>query len=291
MSMMGPLDFPALYRSASAASHVTQRRFYLVLGSTLAIFVVSAACSFLDLQSRYLAAAQAGLLFISLGFSIYLASAKPQKSWYGARALAESVKTISWRYMMRTEPFDGADPVARANLITTLRRTIADNREVSAHASSLEGVDQVTPAMEAWRSRTLAERQALYVDQRINHQLGWYSRKALASRASARRWFAMLIFANCLAILAALGNTAYPEFTYWPTDVFAAAAAAVLGWLQGKKYEDLAAAYTLTAHEIGLVRAELATVVDEAAFSKFVADAESAFSREHTQWQARRDTE
>ena len=49
------------------------------------------------------------------------------------------------------------------------------------------------------------------------------------------------------------------------------------------------ASYNLTAHEIGIIRANSDSVETEKDLSNFVNEAELAFSREHTQWVARRD--
>ncbi|HEL3238443.1 TPA: SLATT domain-containing protein [Stenotrophomonas maltophilia] len=68
-----------------------------------------------------------------------------------------------------------------------------------------------------------------------------------------------------------------------------AIASGALAYLQSKRYSELAASYALTAHEIGVVEEQLAQVKGEREFSLFVGDAENAFSREHTQWEARKD--
>lgn len=64
-------------------------------------------------------------------------------------------------------------------------------------------------------------------------------------------------------------------------------AASIIGWTQIKKLNELAAAYTMAAHEIGLIRSMSDSVSTDAEFSGFVNDAEKAFSREHTLWIAR----
>jgi hypothetical protein len=64
-------------------------------------------------------------------------------------------------------------------------------------------------------------------------------------------------------------------------------AAAIIGWIQIKRYSELASAYALTAHEIGIIEERARSAYTNEAFSQFVNDAEQAFSREHTQWVAR----
>ena len=60
--------------------------------------------------------------------------------------------------------------------------------------------------------------------------------------------------------------------------------------MQAKRFSELASSYTLAAHEIALIREQSFLPKTETEFSLFVSDAENAFSREHTQWVARRDT-
>ncbi|MCV5359976.1 DUF4231 domain-containing protein, partial [Escherichia coli] len=62
--------------------------------------------------------------------SVYLFSVRPEKLWYGGRAVAESIKTITWRYVCRAEPFQGDDQVARKDFHHTLKAIIEQNREV-----------------------------------------------------------------------------------------------------------------------------------------------------------------
>jgi hypothetical protein len=65
-------------------------------------------------------------------------------------------------------------------------------------------------------------------------------------------------------------------------------AVAVIGWMQAKKYASLSEAYAVTSHEVALVASTLSAELDEDAWAQAVHDAEAAFSRELTMWQARR---
>jgi SMODS and SLOG-associating 2TM effector domain 1 len=65
----------------------------------------------------------------------------------------------------------------------------------------------------------------------------------------------------------------------------------VIGWVEVKRYNELAASYRITSHEIGIIKSEVEIVQDEASLSYYVNETERAFSREHTQWLARSETE
>lgn len=62
-----------------------------------------------------------------------------------------------------------------------------------------------------------------------------------------------------------------------------------LTWLQAKKHNELNSSYSLAAHEIVLIKSEAELVDSDKALSNFVVSSESAFSREHTQWTARKN--
>jgi len=83
---------------------------------------------------------------------------------------------------------------------------------------------------------------------------------------------------------------AYPEWKYFPTAVFAVAAVSVVSWMQAKRFFELSTSYSLATHEISIIRTQVDSISTEKEFSNFVNDTENAFSREHTQWVARRDT-
>jgi hypothetical protein len=96
--------------------------------------------------------------------------------------------------------------------------------------------------------------------------------------------------AQAIALICVIVRIAKPKWNYLPVDIFIICAAAALTWTQTKRFQDLSTAYSLATHEISLLRAYKQNISNEKEFSDFVNDAENAFSREHTQWQARRHT-
>jgi hypothetical protein len=285
---MNDNEYPALYGGADASSTQYQRNFYGALIGSLGCLTVSALLSVINLPAGWFAAVQIVVLLTSLGLTIYLATKQPQGLWYEARALSESVKTVSWRYMMRAEPFDGSDSEARRHFLETLGNILQANKRSSSRAIKMLNTEQITTKMIGVRSLDLPGRKDCYHAERVSDQHDWYTRKAKSNARASDLWFGLVIAANALAVLIAVGKILFPTVDHWPTDVFVAIAASLMAWLQTKRYQELAASYALTTHEIGLLRAAFPDDGDERSFSEFVADSESAFSREHTQWQARR---
>lgn len=284
-------DFPPLYEAADDASKRAQKNFLWALGGNLTLLVVAAAMSVANVQTSSFALLQMGPLVGTLMLTLYLAVMRPQRIWYGTRALAESVKTVSWRYVMRAEPFTRGEASDRDHFKDSLTAIFTTNTNISAHAVTMTSSSQITQEMTRVRNLPLQQRIDLYETERVADQQGWYSRKARLNQRSSTLWFSGLILMNLLALGFAAAKVAHPTVTYWPTDILVAAVASVMAWIQTKRFQELAASYTLTAHEIGLLRIALPNPPTTDKFSKYVGDAENAFSREHTQWQARRDVD
>lgn len=284
-------DYPALYSAADLAAVKNQRNFLVALGGNLSCLAGAAGLSFVSYKSPLFCCFQAIVLLCSLGLTIFLADRQPQRLWYGTRALAESVKTVTWRFMMRAEPFEGDEGEARTHFLKALREIFEANKQVSARAVDMQGYQQITGAMLANRELSLSERKKVYDAERVGNQHEWYIRKAQANTRVSKRWFASIIIINIAAIISALVRIMFPLAEHWPTDFLVVTAGSIMAWLQTKRYQELAGSYTLTAHEIGLLRAAMPDGDDERVFSIAVADAENAFSREHTQWLARRNVD
>lgn len=235
------------------------------------------------------AAIQAALLAGALASSVYLAAKRPERLWYSGRAVAESIKTITWRYVSRAEPFHESDETAKQHLLQKLTQVVRQNPGVSDKLISHLSAHQLTAVMKQLRAGDFVLRRDTYIEFRINDQLDWYSRKARFNTSAAKHFFTALIVVNAVAFICALIKIANVQYQYFPTDVLIAVAASLLAWMQAKRFTELSASYALTAHEITLIREQAQELASDGDLSKFVGDAENAFSREHTQWEARKD--
>lgn len=282
-------DFPGLYRSADELSKDSQRQFFIALGLHLFTLVLAAILSLVNIAHWSVPAAQLLTLLAALACSIYLFAKRPDRLWYAGRAVAESIKTITWRYVCRAEPFQVDDASSRKEFSKKLKQIVDQNREVCQCLTKYLNSEQFTPVMEHMRSQPLSDRLSTYTTYRIADQLNWYAKKAAFNRRRSAAFFWALIGINTLAVICAVLRISFVKVTAWPTDILVAAAAGVLSWMQAKRFSELAASYALAAHEIGLIKGQALSHDTEDDFSQFVGDAENAFSREHTQWVARKD--
>jgi hypothetical protein len=287
---------PALYRVADRSSISAQRSYLRLVMLNLALIVIAALATSWAVSSpelrTLLAIIGAVTLVAGVGLTASVLQTKPDKQWFGARAVAESVKTISWRYMAGSEPYAKSLPDAQAdNLFCQELEGIL--RERSAIGAVLGGpeasADQITQCMRDIRSSDLQSRKEIYLRDRIQNQRAWYGGKAAVNARSSTWWLAAVGGTQLLGAITAIALVRWPDFSFNMAAVLAAVAAAFLAWLQVKQHQELAHAYGLAAHELGLIEARAPHVATESEFSSFVADAENAISREHTMWIARRD--
>lgn len=281
-------EYPALYQAADSAAAEAQEGHFRTLGWLAVSSILSAGLSLYGIATPKVAFCAAALLFVSLGLTILLAVKNFEAAWYRARAVTESIKTITWRFMMKSEPFNSED--ANRLFAWRLKQILGEHKDLGhALAGPAGAADQITERMLAVRNMTVPERCLVYGAERVNEQRQWYDKKSQDNKRNSRIWITVVVVLYSMAILTVSARIAQPSWEILPTELLIVAAASALGWIQAKRYRELAAAYALTAHEIGLASVDFSKIANEADLSSYVTEMENAFSREHTQWVARRD--
>jgi hypothetical protein len=288
---LGDECFPALFQAADDASLTAQSNYYFALKSYLFLLVTAALISFYYPTDLIGALASASLFLITLCILIWLKVQKPEDTWYNGRAVAESVKTRTWRWVMKAEPYDNdvPDEQSRKEFLSDLKSILDQNRSLSGHLESENtSGDAISIQMSDIRSLTLEERLEIYKNERVKNQADWYAKKSQFNKRRAKQWFIVSVFLHAIAIGLLMWRITDPTLTL-PIEVVATGASAILTWLQAKKHNELNSSYSLAAHEIVLIKSEAESVTSDRALSNFVVNSESAFSREHTQWSARKN--
>lgn len=286
-------DYPALYCAANKASMDAQKQYLNFVRLYSFLLIASAGLGVYGINERNFAIIAALLIVGSIFLSVMMLLKKDEDTWYRARAVAESVKTSSWRFMMRAEPYSDAPDVreVKSRFRARLKHILSEHKDLSHHLGGVASEqEQITEKMCSVRQLSWQERASFYRDHRIDEQRAWYAKKSSWNRVHGRAWFSVLIACQAFAVIFLILRVAYPDWGYWPADIFVVGAGSALTWIQVKKFRELSAAYGLTAHEIGIVKGELELVNSEAGLEDFIADSENAFSREHTQWLARKDS-
>jgi disulfide bond formation protein DsbB len=284
-------ELPGLYKTSNQASIDAQKIYYLSLGGYLILLIIAAFLSYYNPSNSISAIISAILFFITLGILIFIRWKRPDDIWYNGRAVAESVKTISWRWMMRAEPYKDCEKseIVLKSFLNDLKFILNDNKNLSQVLQSGDAInDPISQRMKEIRALAVSERLKIYVRDRIENQKNWYWLKSKYNQRRAKLWFWISVVLHITAIIMLLCRINDPTLSL-PIEVVATAAGAVMTWLQSKKHNELNSAYALAAHEISLIKGESPSVETEEQLSEYIISSESAFSREHTQWVARKN--
>lgn len=282
-------DLPTLFRDADRDSIAGQRQYIRATAARLWAVVLAAAAAifsnFLKVgEVEIFGLVAAGFFVVALGVEVWLLADRPERDWFDGRALAESAKTLSWRFAVGGAPFHVDDADAARRLEEELANLLEDAPEINILPS---GTDVVTKKMAKLRSQPGEMRRNSYIQYRILDQQTWYAGKARFNAHRAKLWKMVLIAFEFIGVVLALVKA----FGYLHIDIASVTSAAIAGgaaWLGVKQHESLARSYTFASHELALIASRLHDVPDERAWAVEVADAEEAISREHTMWRAAR---
>lgn len=287
-------DLPALFRVADRVSNQAQHRYLQLIGFDLALLVVGAfatswAFSYQDFRVPLYVLGACALLG-SLVLTVIVLQTRPDKEWFIARAMAESTKTMAWRYMTRAEPYTSGLSAAEADqLFRQALATILQDHE-SSMLGKTEVVDgQITRTMREARDSSLEDRKNMYLRQRIKDQQVWYATKAESNAKASRRWLLAVGLAQLGGVIAIIVFFRWTSLPLNFASVLAVLAMVFIVWMHLRQYRNRATAYGMAARELGLVAMELPHIKEEAKLAAFIADAERSISRKHTMWIARRD--
>ncbi|MFC1415306.1 DUF4231 domain-containing protein [Streptacidiphilus cavernicola] len=229
------------------------------------------------------------------GFALALHRLSPQELWYQGRSAAESLKTLTWKYLVQARPFDGPaqSPLADRRFLEALRDVPRSYPGIGTSIGTATGPDgpQITQRMRDERRKPLQQRRQLYLTERVYAQRTWYLSRADECDHKSQVWalWTVLMFVTGIAVAVAEA-TSYPSAHV--LGLFSTGAATVTAWAQLKQFRPLAAAYRLAARELDrisalLARIDLGAKDAEEAWSRLAGEAEDTISREHIIWRAR----
>ena len=287
-------DYPALYRAADAASRRARMAHSRLVGAELLLLVgaavIGAGQSLLPgAASGWQRALPAVLLVAALIAKLANRLQRFDEHWFDGRAVAETVKSATWQYVMGVRPYDGVGTDPDVILGDALRETLAARPALAGHLHRLPAGSRqvVTERMRHIRRLSPAERHSFYLSTRVDDQESWYAGKSRANARSATIWFWTSLLFEGLALAAAI-VVAVTGARVDLVGVLAAISAAATAWTQLGQHDELAKSYGLAAHELMVLHSRLEVAETEEAFRQGVEETESAISREHTMWMAKR---
>ena len=292
---MKDLNYPGLFQGADTAAASAQKTFFLLQRIYLGSLIVGGLTGMLTslftgsaLIWTYTAMAivlAMGLLTLWIG-----RSRQDDNAWFDCRAIAESVKTATWRYMMIAPPFQGLDSIDQ-HFISELQEIRNARPECQKYLAGISVVSNpaITDLMREVRGDTFENRKLFYIAQRLCDQKVWYSRNAEMNARRGNRWFWGTACLQCVAVVVAIVQASTGGLGFNMVPVLTTCAAVVAAWSQMKRHDELKKTYALAAQELSELEAIASNLVIESEFPQLVEQVEEAISREHTMWCARRD--
>jgi len=284
-------DYLAIYKEADNISNRTQSRYLNILIIFLCMLVISSISFtyFNDFIQMKIINAIISFSIVILLFIFHLYNF--QGNWYNARAVAESIKTISWRYVMKAEPYNISDNEAKFLFLKTIKHIIDMNHDFKKCIEVDYANQQLIPdSMVNIRQLSFNERLNIYYEFRIIEQQNWYMGKSKYNKKRSNLFFCILIIISCVLSISILLDLVLDKYdVIFPVSIILSLISVFFTWVQTKKYKELEKSYALTAHEINFIATQKDNVISEDKISAYVEDSENAFSREHTQWIARKD--
>jgi hypothetical protein len=283
-------DYPAIYKEADNISNKTQKNYLWILKAFLFLLILSSILFtyFDNIFILKLLNTIVSLIIVVLSFVFQFRNF--QGTWYNARAVAESIKTISWRYSVKAEPYDISDIEAKSLFMETVKHIIDMNHDFQQYIEAEYGSHQaISDSMTATRQLSLQERFTIYHENRVREQKNWYKQKSLFNKRQSSIFFWILIIISLALFVLLVLNMKEINSSLFPIGTLLSVISVLFTWVQTKKYKELEKSYALATHEIGFIETH-DNDTNEKLFSDYVINAENAFSREHTQWIARKDT-
>lgn len=294
-------NFSSYYKHADTISKKAQKQYIQAFkGTIIPLIVASFVSCITGLISEsfntillILNIAIIVCIVISIFCSVIVHKSKLQKIWYEGRAVAESLKTMGWKYINCTPPYEIQDAPITGDerFISDLRTIMGNNQDILDRIKLLDGNAStiITQEMKIFRNLNWQEKKEIYLEQRIKEQRDWYANKAKVNSDEKNKWFYVSVALQFLALIAIFFIVKNSNITSDLVGFFSSASTSIISWIQVKRYQELHEAYSTTAFELDIIYNQGSQLDNDRNFLSFVEDAEKAISREHTLWIARRD--
>lgn len=288
-------DFPNYFQASDNSSIEAQSSYLNIVRIDLLSMIIASALTIYNYQltkSKFEVYVISGfLLLLSLILTVVLKSKKYEDIWYQGRALAESCKTLTWRFVTCSEYFESSftEIEVKEKFVSRIKDLSNEFTELSKVLNSkILNLPVITNTMLNLRKMNTFDRKEYYIKNRIEDQKNWYSNKAEFNKSKYNFWFWIIIICQAVALISIVVLIKNPENNFNMVGLFTTIASSALSWLQLKQHQELKQAYTTATKELNFIVTLSEKVSTDDELSKFVLDSENAISREHTLWLAQK---
>jgi hypothetical protein len=234
---MEPANYPNLYKRADSTSAKAQKKYLRFALAEMWLVMIGAVGGGITMVGsppivQILAAVTAVCLIFSVFASLLSRAGRFEGAWFNARSVAESVKTLAWRYMMGVEPFDLKKSPAEADRefvekLKTIAEQVEESSDFVGGGSSAES-SQISSEMRRIRGLSFTEQKDVYLRERLQDQKNWYNLKADENREKGTKWYWTTITLQALAIIVAIIMVINPGWIYNPLGLLTTIIASLL---------------------------------------------------------------
>lgn len=282
---MNYIDYPQLYRAADFLSIRYRKIHFGLLAVYLLSLIVGAIISMCG-NSVFANSISLGLFLLSASLYAISQISNPLDLWYNARAVAENVKSMTWKWMMMADPYScKALKEASLDLQKDLHEMLKQNKTLFKH---YQGEDNnfysISSKMREIRSAGAIVKMEFYNKNRVQDQLNWYRNKSKILHG--RNVFMSIIIGICYFAMAILMIVSIVKpNNFLPIEIISVIIATFISWSEAKRYKELSCAYSLIVNDMSIInKNQLETQMSKDDVANFVLNSENAFSREHTLW-------
>lgn len=288
MNNTSKIAYPKIHLRASRSSDFYQKSNYALILTNLIVLVLAAGVDSFKPESLNDYYPKTLLLILSLCLAILINRMSLGKKWHASRSLSETIKTLTWRFKMGAAPFDSSNSLRGALFLERLEQAcLESNKLIGFNKFAIQNDDLEFSSLEIFNP-SLEENIATYITHRANNQLRWYTQKAQRNEHMSKAFFFLFIICNTGAMGCSAWQETVGDLQISLTGLLIAFSTAIIGWVEARKYNELSAAYLMTRNEISLLVLDMHNISTPSELASFVTEAESLFSREHTQWAAKR---
>lgn len=216
-----------------------------------------------------------------LAIDVALLNSRPDRTWHKGRALAESVRSLTWQYAVCGAPFDHTRSDADARLLERIRLLHRNVPDIAVRPTT---ATTITNRMRELRSTPFTERRQFYLEKRIHEQQRWYATKSLWHQRRGTRLHTLALILEIGGVSAALAK-AFNAIDFDLAGIVAAAIAAIAAWTSARQDTRTATAYAASSNELAII-ADTLQNADENSWASAISTAEEAINREHGLWRA-----
>jgi prepilin signal peptidase PulO-like enzyme (type II secretory pathway) len=288
-------DYPNYFQASDKLSIDSQKYYLNIIRADLLSMIVAALLAIYSFQTTEYKLGVHILtgfsLLLGLILTIILKSKKYEDIWYQGRALAESCKTITWRFSMCSEYFESniSPEEVKERFITRIKEIANEFSNLSGSLNAkILNKEIITVKMLELRNLSVKEKKEYYIEQRIENQKKWYAVKAEWNKNKSNFWFWLIIVSQAVALISIVFLIKNPDNNWNLVGLLTTITSSAISWLQIKQHQELKQAYTTASEELNFIKELSYKVTNDEQLSEFILDSENAISREHTLWIAQR---